>query len=364
MRIANIYTDETYERLRPTRMSTIRWLRMSEALAGHGHHVDVIINSRRPLESTTPRLRFIPWSEAHWKGYDAIKTNYQRGFGLLEKYGGADHPFVIARLASVVGSDDSAKTSFAGRERTILRELQGRISERAKVVVVHSEAEKRFWMENYGSASRVVVVPTGVDTVIPSPKSNPYEDCPEKVVVFIGNLRGSTRRYASPSGRHLEITTQAEINNRWQARLNSLGRAVRRRGIRLYVIGDGAVDKLDANAVTCLGPVEYERIWDYHYFADVGIALALSPGQLHECSKLYSYLRAGLPTVSEASIPTNDLIHATGLGFVVDDHDDYAMAEMIGEAANREWDSRDAVSYMLSNHTWSKRAEIYNALMR
>ena len=93
---------------------------------------------------------------------------------------------------------------------------------------------------------------------------------------------------------------QPELNLQWQERLNRLGARLLKRGIRLYFVGPGLTDRLDERMVTTVGPISHELIWDYQYFADVGIVLARGAAQIDDASKLYYYLRAGLPVVSEA----------------------------------------------------------------
>jgi hypothetical protein len=41
-----------------------------------------------------------------------------------------------------------------------------------------------------------------------------------------------------------------------------------------------------------------------------------------------------------------------------------AMAGKIAEAAETSWDSASAVRFILSRHTWDKRAEVYDKVIR
>ena len=59
--------------------------------------------------------------------------------------------------------------------------------------------------------------------------------------------------------------------------------------------------------------------------------------QHNESSKIYYYLRTGLPAVSEAPIPNNHLIEETNLGFIADYAENQVMAEMIAEAVHKKW---------------------------
>jgi hypothetical protein len=128
-------------------------------------------------------------------------------------------------------------------------------------------------------------------------------------------------------------------------------------------IGPGETDLLDRGAVTYLGPIENERIYAYKYFADAGLVLAQGAVQHNESSKIYEYLRCGLPVVSEAPVPNNAIIRESGLGYVAEFMNDQEMCEMLVDAVNRDWDKSYGVDYMLKNHTWDKRVAVYDRLI-
>jgi hypothetical protein len=206
-----------------------------------------------------------------------------------------------------------------------------------------------LWRHEFGDDRKVLMVPTGVDREIPSPCRNPYEGLRTKIAVYIG---------------HIYMGTQREVNLLWQRKLNGLGRRLKKKKITLCFVGLGDFDQLDPEAVTHLGPVENDRIWDYHYFADVGIALAQGPVQHNESSKIYYYLRAGLPVVSEGGIPNNDLIRETGCGFIAPYGDEETMADLVETAACRKWPKEESAQFMVDNHTWDQRARVYDRLIR
>jgi hypothetical protein len=79
----------------------------------------------------------------------------------------------------------------------------------------------------------------------------------------------------------------------------------------------------------------------------------------NESSKIYCYLRAGLPVVSESGFPNDHVVEESGLGFVAENGDLERMAALIVEAARRDWDRDRAVRYVLDKHTWDARAETY-----
>jgi hypothetical protein len=139
---------------------------------------------------------------------------------------------------------------------------------------------------------------------------------------------------------------------------------LKQKGIRLFLVGPGNTRHLDTDAVTYLGTVDNRQMWDYQYFADVGIVLAQGTVQHNESSKIYYYLRTGLPVVSEQPVPNNHIIQEAGLGFISNYADDRMMADMVEEAVHRRWERDQAVKYMLDNHTWDKRIDVYDPLIK
>ncbi|HEY7518820.1 MAG TPA: hypothetical protein VIE36_11065 [Methylomirabilota bacterium] len=329
-------------------MDTVRWMRVSEALARAGFRVDMMVGVGAQLARRHPNLGYVPITDADWSAYDVVKTLYQRGFQELSQAGGASHPFIISRLASVVGGRDGAPgVHFFGAEREALYETQRRIDRASRYVSFSSDPNRTLWHREFRTdPSRLLLVPTGVERVIPGPRRNPYRalGITGPIAVYIG---------------HLYLTMQRHINLLWQERLNSLGRLLRRRGITLAFIGPGATDRLDPAAVVNIGPIAHDDIWDYQYFADVGLVLAQGPIQQNESSKIFYYLRSGLPVVSEEPVPNNDVLVASGCGLVAPFDDDPTFADMVETAARRPWDREAAIAYVLAHHTWDHRIATY-----
>jgi hypothetical protein len=350
VRIATVYQRDSFPRLAPTKMSTIRWLRISESLAMRGYHVDMIVDGPHSARPKNPNLRFVPFSEVDWSGYDVVKTLFHSGFDTLWEEGGRDHPFIISKLGSVVGDDDgTGGVYFFHGERERLYAIQRRIHRTSRFVTLLTTPSRKLWEAQFGESGNLLLVPTGVDREVPEPRRNPYKGFHERIVVYIGNIYGEMQR---------------ETNELWQARLNALGRRLLRRGIRLCFLGTGRVDRLDTQAVTVLGTVHNSEIWDYQHFADVGLVLAQGQPQHNESSKIYYYLRTGLPVVSEAPVPNNFLIEATGMGYVADYGDERMIVDMIERALHRKWPRTDGIRYIVENHTWDQRVDTYDAVIR
>ena len=350
LRIATVYKRDSYSRFSPAKMSTIRWLRVSEGLASLGHRVDMIMNGNGPDCTAVPNLRTVQFADADWSSYDVVKTLFHAGFESLCEEGGGDHPFIISKLGSVVGShDDTDGVYFFNHERQHLHQIQDRIHERSRYVTLLTDASRRLWEELYGPCDNLLHVPTGVDRKVPAARGNPYKNFSEPIVVYAGNIYGET---------------QPEMNLVWQERLNRVGQLLRRKGIRLCFIGSGKVDQLDRAAVTVIQEVDNQHVWDYQRFANVGLVLAQGKKQHNESSKLYYYLRSGLPVISEAPVPNNFLIDETGMGYVADYDDDLVLVEMTESAIHREWPSREAIRHVVRNHSWDRRVQTYDRVIR
>ena len=350
LRIATVYKRDIFSRFAPAKMSTIRWLRMSEGLAALGHRVDMIMNGNGLGHAAKPNLRSVPFARVDWNRYDVIKTLFHSGFESLCEEGGGDHPFIISKLGSVVANhDDTDGVYFFNHEREHLYRIQEQIRERSRYVTLLTTASRQLWEDMFGSTNNLLHVPTGVDREVPTVRENPYNRFCEPIVIYAGNIYGES---------------QPEMNLVWQDRLNRVGRLLRQKGIRLCFVGTGRVDRLDRAAVTVMQEVDNRHVWDYQRFASVGLVLAQGRMQHNESSKLYYYLRSGLPVVSEAPVPNNFLIDATGMGYVAEYGDDLILVDMVDNAIHREWPSRQAIRYVVKNHSWDQRVETYDRVIR
>jgi glycosyltransferase involved in cell wall biosynthesis len=358
-RILTLY-EQARRRFVPTDMSYIRWSRMSAALADLGHQVDIgcrepgsfgLGERHRPVVMG-PRLRRIPLEAVDCGAYDVVKTLFHKGFRTLEQLGGTGHPFVIAKLGSVVGRDDCEPVYFYGERRRHLFGVQERIAAHSRWVTVLTEASRQRWIGCFGGASPpTLLVPGAVDARIPVPGSTPFPRDGWRRCLFAGNI------YDSKS--------QPEAHATLVAKLNDLGRRLARRSIRLYQMGPGDLSGLDPTHVRCLGPVPYGESWNLLHHADVGLVLALGPEpNENESSKIYHYLRAGLPTVCEAGFPNQELVEEARLGVVVANGDPEAMADAIEATLHRGWDRQEAIDFILARHTWHHRARIYDEQIR
>lgn len=352
-RVVTVYSTER----RATRlvdMSYIRWFKISEALARLGHQVDIATAEfkwrfRRPVIPMAPGLRRVPISRVRWDEYDVVKTLFHRGFETLERRRGARHPFIIAKLGSVVGPRDMAGIYFYGRQREAMYATQERIAAAARFVTVLSEAARELWLECHPTTHGTLLVPGAADRDIPSPGRDPFPEGPHVRCLFAGNFYSTDR------------LSQAEAHRSVVSKLNELGRLLAAQGARLYVLGEGDVSRLDASSVTYLGSVEHRESWNYMHHATVGVVV--SAGDFmhnNESTKIYHYLRAGLPVVSEAGFPNDHVVTESGTGFVVESGNLPLLAERVLAAAAADWDREKAARFILQNHTWDTRAAVYD----
>ena len=195
----------------------------------------------------------------------------------------------------------------------------------------------------------MLLVPGAVDADPPSPGPDPYADPHRPRCVFSGNL----------------YWTQREANRILTDKLNELGQRLAPSGARLYVVGPGRAQRLDPRFVTYLGSFPYMQSWDHLYHADVGILVA--PGKfLHnnESTKVYHYLRAGLPVASEAGFPNDHVLRDSGLALIAGTGDMAGVAARAVEAAHQPWNRDHAIRFVLENHTWDQRARVYDDILR
>lgn len=358
-RIVTVYNNWDME-FSPVEMGFIRWLKISEALSRLGHRVDMAASekalNKRWWKGATPiimgpNLRRVPLSSVHWNDYDVVKTDNHVGLDTLERFGGRDHPFVISHLGSVVGPEEMEGIYFYGKIRERLYATQEKINQTSEFITFVSQPARELWETCFGPKENLLVVPGAADLHVPPPSKDPFPKDHQRRCIFAGNIY--TRQ------------SQPEANTVLVDKLNALGKHLSGLGVRLYMFGFGDASLLDRRYVSYLGSIPYERTWDYFHFAHVGCVVAYGKW-LHnnESTKIYYYLRVGLPVVSEKGFPNDHLVGESQLGFTVENGNMELMAQRIREAAQRDWDRDYAIQYILNNHTWDKRVEAHDHLIK
>ena len=357
IRIVTVYTTER-RGTEATEMGVIRWFSISSALARLGYDVTIATAEfkwrfRQPTIEMGPRLRRAPLSRIRWNEYDVVKTLFHRGFRTLHDAGGSDHPFVIAKLGSVVGPSDREGIYFNGRQREEMFRIQTEIARRARYITVLTTEAAALWSDCHGRSESLLLVPGGTEREVPAIGPDPYPASTRKRCLFAGTFY-SSHPHSQP-GAHRTMVEK----------LNLLGRLLVDRGMDLFVLGVGDATTLDPQFARYLGAVPYDRSWDYLRHADVGVVIASGPF-LHnnESTKIYHYLRAGIPVVSESGFPNDAVVTESGLGRVVCNGDLRALADAIADATVRAWDVERGVRYALERHTWDHRVQVYDRALR
>jgi glycosyltransferase involved in cell wall biosynthesis len=354
-KIITVYTPSRRP-LTMVEMSVIRWVKISEALARLGHEVDLATNAipwpaSRSGVVLRDGVRRVPLGKVRWDRYDVVKTLFHMGFETLQRYGGATHPYIIAKLGSVVGPADMEGIYFHGRVREHLFALQKLIDKHSRYVTVLSEPAGTLWRESHGRTSGLLLVPGAVDVEVPPPGPDPFPADPRPRCLFAGNI--------------YRLRDQPEANRVLVGKLNELGRRLADKGIALYFLGSGYTRALDRRAVIYLGVASYAASWGYLHHAHAGVVVAAGCFMHNnESTKIYHYLRAGLPVVSEAGFPNDHVVTESGLGTVTPNGDMEGMAEAVRATLERDWDRTAGTRYVLDHHTWDRRAATYDRIIR
>jgi glycosyltransferase involved in cell wall biosynthesis len=239
---------------------------------------------------------------------------------------------------------------FFGDRRAHLFEVQRAIKRTSHFVTVISQPAADLWQSSFGVCDNLLVVPGGVDAEVSEPGADPFPHDGRARAVFAGNV------YHSHS--------QPEAHTTLVDKLNRLGGLLHTRNIQLYMLGQGDLTHLDPARVMVLGPVPYAESWRYLQHADVGVVVSAGYHHNNESSKLYHYLRAGLPIVSEAGFPNDHVITESACGYLVKNGDLGEMAAVVETAVSRTWPHEAARAYVLKHHTWDRRVEIYDTLFK
>ena len=77
---------------------------------------------------------------------------------------------------------------FYNSLREELYRLQELVAQKSRYITIFTEQSKNLWKKEFGQEHKILLIPTGVDKVVPSPGNNPYQEFKEKIAVYIGNL--------------------------------------------------------------------------------------------------------------------------------------------------------------------------------
>lgn len=249
---------------------------------------------------------------------------------------------IVSRIVRVVDSTFPERDNFF---RTKLLECQKLISDRAVLVIFNNEENRSRWINFYGGSAQTALVPTGCPLVIPPPVRNPYHTH-KKILLFLGSV-AAVRILHMLNQLAKHVTDVAEIH---LVGLNKAG-----------MYGADSNSELSSLIVNH-GQKPEQEIWDYVYHADAGLAFATSPQPFdNDMSKIYSYLRGGLPILSEEPILNNDLVLGLEYGSVFGYGD---LTTLISRSrtllVNPPIQKRGYVMERMSaDHSWDRRVDRY-----
>ncbi|MHB8204035.1 MAG: glycosyltransferase family protein [Desulfomonilaceae bacterium] len=336
MRIAIIFHKDPFAP--PTGIDLVRLRAISFGLAERCMRTEIIAPILRPtmLDGKIPVYGLDRLENS--APYDIVKTCYHDSIRLVPSGTGN----IVSRIVRVVDHNLPKRDE---RFRTNLLECQELILRKAHTVIFNNEENRSRWLRMYGGSVQTALVPTGCPSVIPSPGKCPYKT-DKKVLLFLGSV-------ASP--RMLIMLNELARSMREIAEIHLVGLN------KSLMYGDGTDSELDPLIVTHGAKPEIET-WDYIYHADLGLALATGPHSFdNDISKIYSYLRGGLPTLSEEQILNNELVVKLGYGDVFGYGDINALISRCKAIlSNRPIEKRRQVMrFMVKEHSWDERVGRY-----
>ena len=129
------------------------------------------------------------------------------------------------------------------------------------------------------------------------------------------------------------------------------------------VMGIGSTNLLDPQVLVHVGAIENNAYWDWQRHAAVGIVLAQGRVQHNESSKIYYYLRTGLPVVCETPVPNAGLLTELGHGLLCAYDDTDEMADQAAWFCHHPPENHRVIERMIVEHSWDLRAAMYDDLL-
>jgi len=327
----------------PTGIDLVRLRAIASGLIRRGIEAEIVSPVDRDgiLEGIIPVRPLAVLSER--APYDLLKTSYHFSLELMGEYTGP----VVSRIVRVV-DDQLPERDEPFRYR--LLDCQERLRKRSTTLVLNNEQNAARWRQLYGDHPPIVLVPTGCPARLPQDRANPY-NANERVMLFLGSL-------AAP--RMVEMVNQAahRLKGRCRIHLVGLNKAC------LYGAKEQCLlDPLIINH----GELLEQEVWDYVRNADVGLALATGQHPFdNDVSKILTYLRGGLPVLSEEPIVNNELVRQTGYGktFAYGDLDElvFQTAQLLERPPLAE--KSRVMEFMASEPSWDRRVDTYVELFR
>ncbi len=335
MRIGIVYPVATDPFKALPAMNVIRWWAIAKGFLKLGYQVDLIASNDCPAKDISSGLRVMNIKDVRWPDYDILKTCYQPAISLTP-----DHPFIISRIAHFMSEGEPKRFKRWFAEYEPYQEL---INKKAALISFTNPGYIERWRRRFPNSGAIpVIVPTGSPEEIPVVSRDPFP--PGKRVLYVCNI----------TSHHFVI------------KINEIARRLQRHNIKVYFIGMlnfGVVDIETelSPVIENLGVINSDDIWPYIHHADVGLSFACTQNDYeNESSKIYYYLRAGLPVVAEEHLPNAHVVTDSGGGEVFQYYDFDDLEDKILKTIETPPQRQRIAGYMLANHTWSKRVAVYH----
>ena len=286
MRVGIIFHKDPFAP--PAGIDLVRLRAIARGLMARGIETEIISPVEREglIEDCIPVRKLTALNRT--RRYDLLKTSYHDSIRLVEGFRGP----VVSRIVRVV--DERLPERDEATRQGLLR-CQAMIKERASAVALNNKQNRVRWHAMYGDVPPTVLVPTGCPATIPQVPGNHFPDG-EPAILFLGSL-------AAP--RMVEMLNLAARRLKRRARIHMVGLN------KACMYGADATCTLD-RLITDHGELPEPAIWGFISHATAGLALATGPHAFdNDMSKIVSYLRGGLPVLSEEPIVNNDLIRET-----------------------------------------------------
>jgi len=327
----------------PTGIDLVRLRAIAGGLRGKGVDAEIIA----PVERDSELEGYIPvrTPEAldRSNSYDLVKTSYHPSILLLGAYRGP----VVARIVRVV-DEQLPERDEPFRDRLLA--CQRLMARRASVIALNNAENEVRWRRFYGPEPPIVLVPSGCPAKLPESRGNPYRTG-ENVVLFLGSL-------AAPRMVHMINEAARRLEGLATVHLVGLNKAC--------MYGGDPECALDSRVIDH-GELCEQDVWDFVRHANIGLALATGPLPFdNDVSKIFNYLRGGLPVLSEEPIVNNALTRETGFGKVFPHGDVDKLVQSAVDLLERPpIEKREAVMrHMATEHSWDRRVDTYVELFK
>jgi len=320
----------------PTGIDLVRLRAMALGLVTRGIETDIIA----PVTEASVidcGVSVVPLQALRISGrYTVIKTCYHQSIKLAKDYTGP----IVSRIVRVVDA------SLPERDSALRDELlgcQSLIQERAKGIIFNNTLNEKRWEQFYGRRQLVEIIPTGCPVTIPSDADNPFQTG-KPVALFLGSL-------AAPRMVHLINCLAGELRDECEFHVVGANKTA--------MYGAGKEAPLD-KPISYHGEIPEPEIWRYIEHSSVGLALATGPHAFdNDLSKMFYYLRGGLPVISEETVCTNYLLQETSYGDIAPFDDPYAFQQRLLHLLRKPPCAlkETVMEYMVRHHSWENRVD-------